>query len=146
MPDNPEVRHEILLETINPSDLTPEDLWELAESLSSLAPEIDFIPAYEDQYGAGVSWHEVLRIWVENEDIIKGGVFGLILQYASDAMRKRFKKPSGKHRPKTVAVSSKETRKELISIVIEAPDSQAVEVEINARLRSIPPKRPRKNG
>lgn len=146
MADRSEARPEILLETINPSDLTPEDLWELADSLSSAVPEFDFIPAYEDQQGAGVSWHEVLRIWVENEDVIKSGIFAVVLQNVYDAMRERFKKPAGKHRPKSIIVSDKEDRKEILSQVIEDPGAEPIEVEVNTRVRVIPPKRPRSNG
>jgi len=146
MSEEPEARQEILLETINPSDLTPDDLWDLAESLASKVPDFQFVPAYEDQHGAGVSWHEVLRIWVENEDVIKGGIFGVILEHVYDAMRDRFKRPDGKKRPKSIIVSSKESRQEILNVTIDAPDSQPVEVEVNIRMRVIPPKRPRIDG
>lgn len=132
---------EILLETINPADLTPDDLKELADQLSAAIPEFDFIPAYEYQHGAGVSWHEVLRLWVENEEMLRDVSFGFVLERVYENMRERFKKPAGKHRPKSIKVNDRSSGKEVKSVVLESADSAPVEVEVDIRIRLVPPKR-----
>jgi hypothetical protein len=143
MSDKRDTRQEILLETINPSDFTPDELWELADSLSVVMPNFKFIPAYEDQHGAGVSWHEVIRLWVDNEDMVKDGTFAVILEHIYQAMRERFKKPAGKHRPKSVIVNDKRDGREILNTEMESPEAIPVEIEVNTRIRIIPPKRSR---
>lgn len=136
----------ILLETINPSDITIEELWGLADELHARIPELYFAPAYEEQYGAGVTWHEVLRIWVENRDILEGATFEVALSQIIEAMRKRFKKKHGARRPKSIIVNDKSTGKELKSYVLKDADSAAIEVEIHVTIRPVPPRQERPDG
>ena len=137
-----EKRSEILLETINPSDLTPSEIQELADKLSDAVADYRFAIAYEDQHGAGVSWHEVIHLWVENADIIKGGAFGFALEHVYQFMRERFKRPSGELRPKSITVNDVRNGKEILSIVIESIDSEPAETEVTVRIRPVPKKRP----
>jgi hypothetical protein len=138
-----EDQYEILIETINPSDITPEELWELADLLSREVPQFIFTPAYEDQRGAGVTWHEVIRLWVENEDIIKGGVFGFVLEHVYQTMRARFKREGGKRRPKSIIISSMQNGREIMCMIIEDVESEPVEREVSPRIRTTPQKRQR---
>ena len=138
-----EDQSEILIETINPLDITPDELWELADHLSSVVPQFRFTPSYEDQYGAGVTWHEVIRLWVENEDIIKGGLFGFVLEHVYQTMRERFKREGGKRRPKSIIISDMRDGRDIMLVVIENPESEPTEKEVDIRIRTIPQKRQR---
>lgn len=133
----------ILLETINPFDLTIKELWDLANELHARIPEFYFAPAYEEQHGAGVTWHEVLRVWVENRDILEGATFEVALSLIIEAMRKRFKKKHGTRRPKSIIVNDKSSGKELKSYVLKGPDSEAFEVDVHVTIRPVPPRQER---
>jgi hypothetical protein len=143
--DVEEGQREILLETINPADMTPDEVQAIADSLAMIAPDYQFVVAYDEQFGAGVSWHEVIRLWVENEDVIKGGIFGVILEHVYDAMRGRFKRRSGEHRPKSIMVNDMRNGKEILSITIDSPESEPVEKEVSIRIRPIPKKHPKQD-
>jgi hypothetical protein len=133
----------LLLETINPADLTVKELWDLSDELHAKIPQLYFVPAYEEQHGAGVTWHEVIRIWVENEDILKSAAFEVALASIIEAMRKRFKKKHGGRRPKSIIVNDRTTGKELMSLTLNEPDSEAIEVDITMRIRSVPQRQER---
>lgn len=134
----------ILLETINPDDLTPDELWNLAEDLHARTPEFEFFPAYEEQYGAGVTWHEVIRVWVENGEILKAAAFDVVLTQIIEAMRRRFQKRHRERRPKSIIVNDKSTAKELKSISLESAGSEAIEVDIKVAIRPVPPRQERR--
>jgi hypothetical protein len=136
----------VLLETINPADLTVEDLWDLADDLHAKVSELDFVPAYEEQHGAGVTWHEVIRVWVENREVFEGAAFEVALSQIIESMRERFKKKHRGRRPKSIIVNDKSTGKELKSIVVEDADSGAIEVEVKITIRPVPPRRERNDG
>jgi hypothetical protein len=133
----------ILLETVNPADLTVEELWDLADELHARIPELNFFPAHEEQHGAGVTWHEVIRIWVENRDVLKGAAFEVALASIIEAMRARFKKKHGTRRPKSIVVNDRSTGKELVSLTLNDLDSEAIEVDISIRIRPVPPRQER---
>ena len=60
----------LVLETINPFDMTADDLVQLAEEIrQSLRMPIGV--AYDDQHGAGVTWHEVLHIWLPSVKFLR---------------------------------------------------------------------------
>ena len=117
----------ILLETINPLDLTPEDLAELAVKLKDTASQYDYEVAYEDQHGSGVTWHEVLRIWVPNAAAIRDGVYVFLVGESINFMRKRFKRKGGKRRPKSIIVHDAETGEEIASWIIQDELAEAEE-------------------
>lgn len=125
-------RATVLLETINPLDLTPDDLQELTDLLSREAPQLSFQVAYDDQHGGGVSWHEVLRIWLPNADFIKDAIYTIILTESFASMRRRFQRKHSSRRPKSIVVHDMQTGKELASFVIDdadaEPQSQVLEV------------------
>jgi hypothetical protein len=145
MSGTPDSRNVILLETINPSDFTLKDLWEIADDLNAAVPQFSFVPAYEEQHGAGVTWHEVIRIWVENEDVFKGAAFEVVLAQIIEVMRRRFGRKHGGRRPKSIMVNDKSTGKEVRSIVINLPAADPVDVEISIRIRPVPPEQSRPN-
>jgi hypothetical protein len=131
--------HEIvLLETINPADLTVEELWALADQLHEQVPELNFAPASEEQHGAGVTWHEVIRVWVENREAFETAgletAFGLIIA----AMRKRFKKAHGERRPKSVIAQDKSTGLEIKTVVLYDAESPPVDVAVKVIVRPVP--------
>jgi hypothetical protein len=77
--------------------LTPDDLEELVAVLSREAPEMQRQIAYEDQYGGGVSWHEVLRIWLPNAEFIKNTICTTLITISIESMCQRFKRKHSSH-------------------------------------------------
>lgn len=135
----------ILLETINPQDLTVDELWELADTLGSTTPQFEFIPACEEQYGAGVTWHEVIHVWVASRDVIEGAAFQVIFSQIVDSMKERFKKRHRNRRPKSIIVNDQSTGKEIISVQLNAPDSEPVEVDVHVKIRPVPTRQERRH-
>lgn len=93
----------LLLETINPLDMTPDDLDDLALSIREVVDQPVAV-AYEEQYGAGVSWHEVLQLWLPDEQFFRDSTWGLVLGAVFENMRQRFNRRGGERRPKTIIV------------------------------------------
>jgi hypothetical protein len=135
----------VLLETINPLDLTPDDLQELVDVLSREAPQVEYQIAYEDQYGGGVSWHEVLRVWLPNAEFIKDAIYTTLLTISIDAMRRRFKRKYGSRRPKSIIVHDRTTGRELASFVIHDVDSEPQSQELETIPRKVPRARHRRD-
>jgi hypothetical protein len=135
----------VLLETINPLDLTPDDLQELVHLLSCEVPDVRFQIAYEDQHGGGVSWHEVLRIWLPNAEFIKDSIYTTLLTISIESMRRRFKRKHGSRRPKSIIVHDRETGKELASFVVYDVDSEPLLQELETIPRKVPRGRHRRD-
>jgi hypothetical protein len=139
----------ILLETINPADLTIDELWQLADDLNAKIIELMFVPAYEEQHGAGVTWHEVIRLWVENREVFEGAAFEAAFSQVIEAMRGRFKKKHHERRPKSIIVNDKSTGNEIKSVALENVESEPIEVEVDVnvkvRVRPVPPQQKRPN-
>ena len=134
----------ILLETINPRDLTPDDLDELASDLQDLAAEYEYEVAYEDQHGSGVTWHEVLRIWVPEAAALRDGLYVVIIGACTKFMRDRFKKKWGKKRPKSIIVHDGKTGEEIASWVIKDELSEPEEKTPEKLIRRKPKGRHRR--
>lgn len=129
----------VLLETINPQDLTPDDLQVLADQLGENVAECGFEVAYEEQHGAGVTWHEVLRIWVPEFASLRDNTYSAILGMCVAYMRQRFKRKRGGRRPKSIIVHDAKTGKEIASYVISDETSEP----IGQVLEVIPRRRPK---
>jgi hypothetical protein len=113
---------ELLLETNNPLDIEPHELRALAEEVSGRSG-ISAHVAYEDQFGAGVTLHEVLYIWLPSASFVKDAIYTEILNAAFTFMRNRFRKPHGKGRPKSITVLD-ENGKELESFEIKTEEGE----------------------
>jgi hypothetical protein len=127
----------VLLETINPLDITHADLEHLAHDLSARLPELEFLPAYEDQHGAGVTFHEVLRVWLPaafHDTTIRA-----ILAVAVAWMCGRFASPHGSRRPKSIMVHNAETGEETHSLTIPSVDAHPTPRPTKPGRRKRPP-------
>ena len=100
----------ILLETINSDDLTPEELEELADILSEQLPGFEIEIGFDEQYGAGVTWHEVLRVWLPDPTSLKDDVYAVLLGACFEYMRSRFSRKHGGRRPKTIVIHDRSGR------------------------------------
>jgi hypothetical protein len=113
---------ELLLETNNPLDIEPDELRALAEEVSGQTG-ISAQVAYEDQYGAGVTLHEVLYLWLPSASFVKDAIYTQVLNMAFKFMRARFRKPHGKARPKSIVVLDEDGR-ELESYDIKTEEGE----------------------
>ena len=116
MTDHAEVEGMLILETINPNDMTEDDLIELGEALAK-GTELPIAIGYEDQHGAGVTWHEVLQVWL----FLSGVIF--------ENLRRRFHRLGNDRRPKSLIIRDLETGEVLKAYVIETEDADPKEVE-----------------
>lgn len=96
----------IQLKPANPLDVEPEELIGLAEEIRMIEPGYEVeIPPPEYMKGVGVTWWEVVRIYVPWHDMQTTAV-SIVLTKIGDAtvtwMRERFKKKPG--RPKVVTI------------------------------------------
>lgn len=135
----------VLMETINPLDLTPADLQGFIDTLSRELPQLTFQVAYEDQHGAGVSWHEVLRIWLPNANFIKDAIYTPIITESFKTMRERFQRKHGSRRPKSIVVHDLQTGKELASYVILDAEAEPQSQELETVPRKVPRGRHRRD-
>ena len=114
----------LLLESINPDDMTEEDLFELGTILNRRL-DIPVGIAYDDQFGAGVTWHEVLHLWLPNYEFFKDEVWATVLGVVLENMRQRFKRKGYDRRPKSLIVRDPKTGEVLAQYVIEEIDAEA---------------------
>jgi hypothetical protein len=106
--------------------------------LSREAPEMQCQIAYEDQYGGGVSWHEVLRIWLPNAEFIKNTICTTLITISIESMCQRFKRKHSSHRPKGIIVHDREIGKKLASFTIYDAESEPEPQELQKIPRKVP--------
>jgi hypothetical protein len=99
---------ELLLETANPNDLTPTELHELGGLLQPQVPQVKVLVAYEDQRGAGVTFHDVLHLWLPDPEFFRDAVYSYLIAQCMQFMKRRRSRKHAEGRP--------------ISIVVHAPD------------------------
>jgi hypothetical protein len=85
----------IVLHTVNPLDIPPEELFDLAGSLRNICPECDIEITSGDQRGSAVTLWEVLHLYLPWNDIIVGASSGAstaIIAAVVSFFKDRFKK------------------------------------------------------
>src|SRR5438045_1651427 len=80
---------QIILQPGNPLELRPEELEDLAQAIRELHPNYEVRIEYQEQVGRGVTWWEVLTIWLPT---VSGDISLLLLIGQAVAWaRRRFK-------------------------------------------------------
>lgn len=143
MDNTSNVTHHVLLETNNPLDVTPEDLEELAEELEQADPHAVVELGYDDQYGAGVTGHEVIFFWIPNAEALRDGFYVALIQGTLVGLRRRFKRRHGERRVKSMTVYDMETGKPLQTWVLRTEDAEPELEEPDPMHRALPTRRPR---
>jgi hypothetical protein len=133
----------VLLESNNPLDVTPEDLDDLAELLEAAEPESSVEIGYEDQYGAGVTGHEVLYFWIPNAEALRDGLYVGMITATLAWLRGRFKRKYSERRTKTLTVYDASTGKPLRAYVLKESESEPIVQEPDPLRRPLPTRRPR---
>lgn len=133
----------VLLETNNPLDVTPDDLDELAGLLEAAEPGSYVEIGYEDQYGAGVTAHEVLYFWIPNAEALRDGVYVALITTTLGWLKERFRHKHSEHRPKTLTIYDASTGKPLEEWVLRDLDSEPVIEEPDPMRRPVPTHRTR---
>jgi len=128
----------ILLEPANPFDLSEDDLGALAERITAALPELNVEVAYEDQFGAGGPWWQVLHLWVAITFAEAVG-YGTLVDICKEWLREQFRSIHGRKRSKLLVVHELETGKEILSVRL---DSEAGEYLVQV-VEDVPRKRPR---
>lgn len=113
----------IILESKNPGDIKPEEVQELAELIHTLNLGYKVELATSEQRGYGVTWYEVLYIWLPGA-LIAGGAIALkqiiqeVAKIAVQWARERLKKKATSKRPTYIAIYGPDG-KVLKSIVVK---------------------------
>jgi hypothetical protein len=113
-----------ILETNNPLDVTPDDLEDLAELLEAAASQSTVEIGYQDQYGSGVTAHEVLLFWIPNAASLRDNLYAVLIATAIAWLRKRFQRKHGGHRAKFLTVYDASTGKPLQTWVLRDAESE----------------------
>lgn len=131
----------LYLETINPLDMTHEDLESIARAVTAVT-NVPVEVAYEDQHGAGVTWHEVLYVWLPSADFAKDAIWDRVLDVVVDKMRDRFRRRGNDRRPKSVLVREQGTGRVVQGWLIASVDSEVVaDPQPDMSPRRMPPPR-----
>jgi hypothetical protein len=98
---------------------------------------------YEDQFGAGVTAHEVFILWVPNAESVRDNLYAALIDAAIPWLRKRFKLRHKERRPKSLTVYDASTGKPLRTWVLRDAESEPDEQEPDLMRRPIPKHRER---
>ena len=116
----------VLLESNNPLDVTPEDLDEIADYLEQTSPNPSVEIGYDEQYGAGVTGHEVLIFWIPNAEAIRDGIYVALITAATQKFRERFKRKNSERRKKVIRIHDRSTGLEIETWILESETSEPV--------------------
>ncbi len=105
---------QVLLETANPNDLTPQELHRLAREMEEGADGVKVDVAYEEQLGAGVTFIDVLHFWLPDAEFFRDLAYDYLIIKATEFMQARRQRKHASGRP--------------ISIVVHAPDGTVITV------------------
>jgi hypothetical protein len=134
----------VILDPGNPLDFSESDLNELAGRLKAQhEAEVEIVPRPERGYG--VTFHEVMNIWVNVTGIAGGTATGVaILRSVAKWARERWHKdrdehPGSRPRPRSVTLYGPDGRA-IKTIEIDEPSGEPIEREPN----DLPPRTPPK--
>lgn len=113
---------QIIIEPRNPLDLSPDDLADFADSLRALNPAYDVRFAHREQRGYGVTWWEVVNVWLP-WDSVTDAVVGAIVGLAVDWARRRFKRDPETQRGKYIVIYGPDG-KVLKSVSVSSSDAE----------------------
>lgn len=136
--EDEEGRPVIVLETINPLDMTPADLQELADALVDGLDGLNVEVRYEQQYGSGVTWNEVLHLWLPSAEFMKDAAYTYLIQQVTTWLASRFKRRGNEKRPKILIVHDADG----IDLEELGIDSPSMDPRPRPRAESFPRKRP----
>jgi hypothetical protein len=128
----------VLLEPANPFDLSEEDLAPLVERITTALPDLKVEVAYDDQFGAGGPWWQVLHLWVAVTFAEAVG-YGTLVDICKEWLREQFRAIHGRKRGKLLVVHELETGREILSVRL---DSEADEYVVQV-INEVPRKRPK---
>jgi hypothetical protein len=99
----------LVLETLNPLDLSTDDLADLAAQLTDLMSasgpsELPVTVRGDEPLGAGNDWIDVLNIILPNAEFIKETIYTAVLTSAVTFMRKRFRRKHESTRPRKINI------------------------------------------
>ena len=111
----------ILVQTANPLDVQPEELNDLIDALKSEG--LDARRACLEQKGFGVTWWEVVVIWVgmKTAEAVIDQVVGDVVEW----MKERFRRDPENKRPKAALIVRYEGEEGEASEVIELESAEA---------------------
>lgn len=128
----------VLLEPGNPYDISREDLEPLRAAMEA-GGVVNARVAFFPPKGAGVTFDEVLNIWVPGVEFLRDEGYSILLGLTLEYMRGRFSRRHGKERRKVIIVRA-ENGKQLEVVTIDSVDKPEVrETPQNDDARPMPP-------
>lgn len=103
----------VLLEPLNPNDLTVDELTAFARTLKPDSDEVKVVVGHEEQRGAGVTMWDVLHFWVPGPEFVRDAIYGYLIAECLAFMKNRRNRKHSAKRP--------------ISIVVLLPDGTEVD-------------------
>ena len=96
---------QIILEPGNPLDLRRDKLEPLMNAILELDSSYEVRLAFNDQRGYGVTWWQVLHVWLPWAGVALGGAAAKkIVELAIDWAHHRLKGDEPNHRPRSVSI------------------------------------------
>lgn len=114
----------------NPLDLKREDLRDYVKDIRKYLPETEVFLNQGERIPSGVrqvTWWEVVRVYLDISDEIKGFVVGKLLELGYQWAKRRFKRLKKNRRPKCIVVHGQDGR-EAGSIVLKEPTQEPTTV------------------
>lgn len=129
-------RFEFIIAPANPLDIAPDELNSLALELESLGGDVRVVS--EEERGAGVTFWEVIYIWLPSQDFVEGVLYSQLVRVVGTWIRDRFKKSGSEQRPKSVIIFGPDGRP-LRKVELERPDAELSDEEPGDSLPHLPP-------
>jgi hypothetical protein len=83
------VANEIVLESINPYDLTPEELNTLAQDIRDSVPGVSVAVGFEEEEGSGVTWVQAIHMFLPDAEFWKDAAYSQICAAVFKFYKKR---------------------------------------------------------
>jgi hypothetical protein len=98
------MKYQILIEPVNPVELPPEELAILAQEISDSLPDVSVIIGYEDEEGSGVTWVQLLHVFLPSSSFAKDYLYAKMLDRIFAFLKTRRKRPHQGTRTNNVVV------------------------------------------
>ncbi|MFC5008712.1 hypothetical protein ACFPIJ_64220 [Dactylosporangium cerinum] len=126
-PPHPSPKKIVTLESLNPLDMTLEELADLSATMQKTliqasCSDVEIEVRGENPHGAGHGWIDALEVVLPSAEFMKEAVWGGLLAAATAFMRSRFKRKHESKRPRQIRFYDSEGN-HLGSINIDSAES-----------------------
>jgi hypothetical protein len=104
------MKYELLIEPVNPVELPPEELARLAREINDALPDVSLSVGYEEEEGSGVTWIQLLHLFLPSTSFAKDYLYAKLLDRVFDFLKMRREKPHQGNRTNNVVVHDESGR------------------------------------